>query len=179
MASRRWEVQLEDGPHTVELEHGYVSGRREIRVDGREVAVVGQGMVDFGGEHPIAIGSHQGVVRISTNGLTFSYELIVDGRGVEPSGALGSTAASPPATGRGAGLGSTPGWAWAFVVTCLLLVPVGGAVGGGLGGAGAIGCLAVAGRSSLSAPAAVAACAAITVGTYGAYLLVVALLFAG
>jgi hypothetical protein len=38
MATATWTVEMRDGRHTVVFEHGSVTGRRVIRVDGREVS---------------------------------------------------------------------------------------------------------------------------------------------
>lgn len=85
MAKRTWEVLLEDGTHRIELSHGFISGRKEIRVDGQVLPLPAaeQSMADFGGEYPFLLGSHQGVVHIRTNGITFQYDLTIDGRSVE------------------------------------------------------------------------------------------------
>jgi len=80
MATRRWELDLEDGRHTVELVHEYLSGRRTVSVDGETVFHQDEQVLDFGSKHPVSIGGHEGVVRIRTTGLTFHYSLLVDGR---------------------------------------------------------------------------------------------------
>lgn len=81
MAKRVWTVDLPDGSHTVELEHGYWSGKRVVRVDGN-IVLQTRKLLDYGSSYAIPIGSHQGVVLISTNGITFDYDLAVDGKSV-------------------------------------------------------------------------------------------------
>lgn len=36
-----WQLKFEDGNHTGELEHGYFSGKRSIRVDGNTILDTG------------------------------------------------------------------------------------------------------------------------------------------
>lgn len=102
MASMQWTVQLADGNHTVVLEHGYMSGRRVIAVDG-VVVLEEKKLFDTGSTHAIPVGSETGVVRITTNGLTFKYDLVINGRSQgtgEPVDAEAPTSlfAPPPAT---------------------------------------------------------------------------------
>lgn len=47
MARRQWKLDLPDGPHTVELDHSEVSGKRSIRVDGREAPLSGKDQGSF------------------------------------------------------------------------------------------------------------------------------------
>ena len=84
MAKKAWRIQLEDGEHYVELDHGTFSGKRTIEVDGKVVEQEGLNLIDFGGEHTFTIGNHECVVQISTEGFTYSYDLSVDGQLVSP-----------------------------------------------------------------------------------------------
>jgi hypothetical protein len=86
-----WTLDLEDGRHTVELEHGFFSGRRAIRVDGRlleqsgttgNVSTVLAGWLGMGSERENSINGHGCVVQIRSNGVTYNYDLMVDGRSV-------------------------------------------------------------------------------------------------
>ena len=83
MANKTWTFQLEDGRHAVELEHGYWSGRRIIRVDGEQIEV-SRKFLDAGTEHRFEISGHPGILRIRSGALGgllgFDYELVVDGR---------------------------------------------------------------------------------------------------
>lgn len=81
MAHRSWDIYVDGRKHRVELEHAYWSGRLVIRVDGA-TAQEAEELVDEGGHHPIQIGSHEGFVRITTNGFTFRYDLIMAGHSV-------------------------------------------------------------------------------------------------
>ena len=82
MAEKTWTFDLEDGSHTVELEHGTISGKRVIRVDG-EVVEESTQLIDMGSIHPFEINAHRGSVVIRTNGITFSYDAVLDGRSLE------------------------------------------------------------------------------------------------
>ena len=104
MAKKIWRFELGDGEHTVELEHGYWSGKRVIRVDGERLERTRR-LVDSGSQHAFEIDGHPCAVHIRTNGITFTYDLVVGGRSVETGEPV---TPSPP----------IPRWAWAFAVAC-------------------------------------------------------------
>jgi hypothetical protein len=80
MAQHTWDVFVDGNRHVVELEHGYWSGRRLIRVDGQEVVNWKPKFgIDFGSAYPVAVASKTGIVLIQTNGFKFRYDLIIDG----------------------------------------------------------------------------------------------------
>lgn len=89
MAKKLWTFSLDGAPHTVELEHAYLSGHKTIRVDGEPLPLLAaaQSPVDFGGDYPFVIGRHECVVHIHTNGLTFRYDFSIDGRSLDTGGA--------------------------------------------------------------------------------------------
>lgn len=78
MAHRQWTVFVDGNRHEVELEHAYWSGRRVVRVDGEEVLNRRQFM-DMGSVDAVPVGSKTAVVVVRTNGLTFRYDLVIDG----------------------------------------------------------------------------------------------------
>jgi Fas apoptotic inhibitory molecule (FAIM1) len=82
VARRRWEFDLDDGHHVVELEHGYFLGKRTITVDGKRTIQSGNAFVDHSGEYAIVVGSHQATLQISTDGFRYNYDLVIDGRSV-------------------------------------------------------------------------------------------------
>lgn len=131
MAQRTWTVNVGGQPHTVELKHGYFSGHRELRLDGQPVPLPPRGALswlDIGGEHPFQIAGRPAAVLIGSNGLTFSYDLVVDGRSVT--------------TGNEVKRTEMPGWGWGFVLACAIIpvVTVGGVVPVVIGAGGAIAC---------------------------------------
>jgi len=84
MAKRTWEFRLEDGAHVVHLKHGFITGRKAIRVDGKLLPLPGSTQFcDMGGDYPFQMAEHLVVVHIRTNGLTFSYDLTIDGCSIE------------------------------------------------------------------------------------------------
>lgn len=85
MTKKIWQVDLEDGKHEVEFDHGYFSGRRNLRVDGQtilDISEIRHFLFDTGGVHEFTIGSHPCAVIIRTNGITFNYDLAVDGHSI-------------------------------------------------------------------------------------------------
>lgn len=82
MAERTWTIELNDGSHVVELRHSYWTGRREIRLDGRIVHRGGNLLSNFGCTVELPVPGHEVAVLLRTNGVTFAYDLVVDGRSV-------------------------------------------------------------------------------------------------
>ena len=137
MAKKSWRVELEDSVHTVELEHGYWSGKRTISIDGERMNLPqkeASSFFDFGSHHTIHIGQVSAIIHIKTNGLTFNYDLSIEGRSVETGRTV--TVTTAPA----------PRWAWAFVAACGLIpvLSLGGAIPLMIGMGGSTGCYAIA-----------------------------------
>lgn len=85
MAKRTWMLMLDDERHIIELEHGYFSGKRSIRIDGKQLQLPSfesQQLVDTGSRHAFRLSGHNCMLVILTNGLTFNYDLEVDGRSI-------------------------------------------------------------------------------------------------
>ena len=82
MSKKTWTFEVDGHPHSVVLDHGVFTGTRRIWLDGSGVEL-GFGKdrrwPDYGSRHRLRIGSHTVVVEIRTNGLTFSYDLALDG----------------------------------------------------------------------------------------------------
>ena len=72
-----------------------------------------------------------------------------------------------------------PGWAWIFVVACVLIpiVTLGGAIPGALGGGGAFGCVVIARDASKPVATRVIFCAMVT-GVCWSMVVVPAILYA-
>ena len=79
MATKVWTFELEDGRHVVEIHHGYFGGKRVLKIDGK-IQEQSRRVFDTGSEHRFVIGGHPCVLRIRTDGLTFQFELFVDGK---------------------------------------------------------------------------------------------------
>ena len=75
---KSWQLELDGQEHTVELEHETILGKRKIYVDGQLVEE-SRKLFDAGSDHTFQIGAHLCTVHIRTNGITFNYDLSVDG----------------------------------------------------------------------------------------------------
>jgi hypothetical protein len=135
MTKKVWTVNLEDGKHLVELEHGYFSGKKVIYVDSINVVLQHESVrsfLDSDSDHPIKIGDHDGILHIRTNGLNFSFDLSVDGYSIS--------------TGKQVPLSKPlPWWGWFFVGLCVLvpLISLGGALPTAIGFGGASICYGI------------------------------------
>ena len=79
MAKKVWVFRLEDGNHTVELEHGHWSGKRKIIVDGVPLES-SRKIIDRGSVHHFQVSGSPCVLHIESGGFTFRYNLYVDGK---------------------------------------------------------------------------------------------------
>ncbi|XP_018567177.1 fas apoptotic inhibitory molecule 1 [Anoplophora glabripennis] len=80
-----WSVPLLDGVHTIEFEHGTTSGKRVVRVDGKEI-IRREWMFKLVGEEIFNVGKQHAkcVLRVDPMPhFTFSYSLYVDGKPLE------------------------------------------------------------------------------------------------
>jgi FAIM1 (Fas apoptotic inhibitory molecule) protein/uncharacterized protein DUF3592 len=82
MSRHRWEFDLGDGRHVVEFEQSYFLGTRRITVDGTKTTERGRPFMDHSGQYPIRLEGHGAAVWVTTNGFTYSFDLVVDGRSV-------------------------------------------------------------------------------------------------
>jgi len=82
MAGKTWNVNLEGFNHIVELEHGTLSGKRVIKLDGK-IIEENQKLVDSGNDHFFMIGEHTCTIHIRTGGIKFKYDLSIDGISAE------------------------------------------------------------------------------------------------
>jgi hypothetical protein len=152
MTQRIWTFQLEDGSsHTVQLEHGYFSGKREIYLD-NEFILEDKKMIDTGSAHSFQINGHICTVHIRTTGFSFKYDCTIDNRSVETGQEV-----LPPLP--------LPGWAWIFIIACgiIPILTLGGAIPAVIGVGGAFFCASVAKDSSKETGTRVAICSGITI----------------
>ena len=82
MAEKTWTVNLDGANHTIGLEHGAISGKRVIKLDG-EVIEESQKLMDSGTDHFFKIREHICAVHIHTGGIRFKYDLSVNGISAE------------------------------------------------------------------------------------------------
>jgi hypothetical protein len=176
MARREWTIDVGGVPHSVELEHGQMSSRRVIRVDGQVVAEAKGKFIDWGSDHPVTIAGSQYVIAIRSNGFSYRYDL-VPGEARSNGGAVsnGQLATSVlPASGIGAAptlprkhpWDSVPGWGWPFFFACIALVAVGGAIGGAIGFGAAMLCGGIAGKPARSVGVRVVLCTGVVIGAW-------------
>jgi hypothetical protein len=157
MASRTWQAALNGRTHTLTLEHNSWRGTRALTIDGVRQDFK-RLLIDTGSSHPFVLHGHEGVVRIRYSGLTYSYDIELDGRSLSTGEPASEPAVQP----------DTPAWAWTFVVLCALIpvVTVGGAFPVLIGMLGATQCRRVSVWSTVGVPAKVAVCSLITVGCW-------------
>ncbi|XP_075218106.1 fas apoptotic inhibitory molecule 1 [Lycorma delicatula] len=78
-----WDVPLSDSVHHVEFEHGTATGKRVLRVDGKEI-LRKDWMFKLVGDEPFNIGKTKCVVRVEpSGGFSYEYSLVVDGKSLE------------------------------------------------------------------------------------------------
>lgn len=154
MVKKSWSFELEDGKHTVQIEQGYFSVTRQIRLDGKlldkEVKVKRTWQGD--GEFEFNINSHTCMAVARNNWLTYVYDLAIDGKSL--------TTGKPLTT-----LPPMPNWAWLFVVACGIIpfIALGGALPILLGLGGATICATIARDTSKTTATRLAMCGGVTV----------------
>jgi hypothetical protein len=77
MAKMNWIVNLDDCEHRIELEHGHISGKRIIYLDGNVIERINHNFSDAGSNNEFKINEHICVVLIKVV-FKFSYDLIID-----------------------------------------------------------------------------------------------------
>jgi hypothetical protein len=124
MAQRTWEVDVQGIHHTVNLKHGYWSGRREIFLDGQPL-VKDRHLIDKGSQHPFSIDGRSCELGITTNGITYDYYLLLDGQPVD---AVGRKPGNPSKAARTA-VSELEYWRRLAEVSALSYHPVAGEQG--------------------------------------------------
>lgn len=80
MTKRKCIIVLDGDEYNISLEHGHFSGRRTIYVnDNRIIEQTPHRFYDKGSKHEFQIQNHTCVILIDIVGVTFQYDLIVDG----------------------------------------------------------------------------------------------------
>jgi hypothetical protein len=108
VARKHWEFDLQDGHHVVDLVHAYFLGTRTFVVDGTKTVQRAMPFTDHSGEYPFPLPGHDARLRVTTNGITYSHDLVIDGRSIGTGDSLPGTPARPRMSGlrsqRGVGL---------------------------------------------------------------------------
>lgn len=84
-ASKAWRVVVDGAEREIELDHGTISGKRVVTLDG--VVVIDESKwFDTGSSHVFDVDGHPAEVRIDVThaGLGHDSSLHIDGRWVEP-----------------------------------------------------------------------------------------------
>lgn len=103
MPTRKWDFRDDNlQRYAVELDHGYWSGLRVVRVNGREV-LRAKKRLDTRSELRFAVDGHECRLSIRSTGLKWAYDLVVDGQPVAIQGTTvrrvdGAAAERPSAT---------------------------------------------------------------------------------
>ena len=163
MPQKRWTLRLEDGSHTITLDRSAWTGRGTVRLDGERVPPLSDNLFELYRVIPVPVRGHDVAVHIRSNGLTYTDDLVVDGRSVQ----TGQAVATPL---------PLPGWAWIFIAACIsiLCVFLGGLIPAVCAFGGAAACAALARDARRPTSVRVALCLAVTVI---AWLLAVATLY--
>jgi hypothetical protein len=78
---KTWTIDVDGRQHVVELRHGVLFGKRAITLDGNEIELEKSGdLIDTGSEHRFDVDGHACILKIRSSGLSFDYELFVDGK---------------------------------------------------------------------------------------------------
>ncbi len=119
MSRRTWEVRLDGRTRRVEVEHGYWTARRVVRVDKREVLRIApplltpaMDLAESSAEHPFVVDGHEFALRVRPTSWRYEIELIVDGRSATdglPAGPLKPAMRAPF------------GWRWGLASIGLLI----------------------------------------------------------
>lgn len=84
MPGRAWKIKLEDGTHTVKLEHGKMVRRFAVQVDGKMVDLQENVLIEQGNRLSFRINQHECHILVLMAGAsTFEYDFIVDGYSVQ------------------------------------------------------------------------------------------------
>ena len=158
---KSWSVTLGGITHNVKYQDGF--GKRTVTVDGRADPIPTKFIHSIVGlEHPVLLGGQECRLVVAPGFTKTTVDLAVNGV------FLDSGKPYEP-------LKKVPGWAWIFVVLCLLIIFMGGAVPMLVGLLGAYGCIAMA-RGKNSTGAKVVGCIAVTVVCWAVVFLVSALI---
>jgi hypothetical protein len=107
VARKHWEFDLDDEHHVVDLVHGYFLGTRTFVVDGARTVQRAMPFTDHSGEYRFPLTGHDARLRVTTNGFTYSHDLVIDGQSIS-TGAASTSVARPKMVGirsqRGVGL---------------------------------------------------------------------------
>lgn len=138
MAEKSWTFELEErapsgqaadsyfsprrATHTLDLHHNYWITKRAIRLDGvllppdqiRSYSIFGMQSDDL-----FNVDGHACVVHIRSNGVAYNYDFVIDGISVQTEEAVDIPRQVFQA--QPGGKDAMPGWAWLFIMLCLVV----------------------------------------------------------
>ena len=79
MGCKTWTIELDSKRHTIDLVHGFWSGRRVIRIDGNIIHKSWK-FLDTGSEHRFDVAGHAYILKIRNSPFHYDYELFIDGK---------------------------------------------------------------------------------------------------
>jgi hypothetical protein len=141
VANRNWKFKLRNQVYSLDLDHNTVTGKTKIFLDGEKVVETGINLADSQGVHRFEVAGYPCAVVIKSNGLTFSYDLVVKGVSYETRQPVDLDTVVQPQKSKKSNKparqfdGSTPIWAWLFICGCgaIPIVTLGGAIPGMIG----------------------------------------------
>jgi hypothetical protein len=169
MAKKSWSFQLDDSTHTVELDHGYYSGKRKVTLDGKVIqntANILHVFFDIGSQFTFQINNHSGTIVIHTNGFRFTSDLVIDGKSME--------------TGQEVKLPAPiSGWIWFLIIACAMIpvISLGGIIPILIGFGGVTGCLKVVQNPRINVRQRFIFCVGITILCWLGFLILLAVTY--
>lgn len=79
MGCKTWTIELDGKRHTIDLVHGFWSGRRIVRIDGNLIHD-SRKFLDTGSEHRFDVDGHACILKIRNSPFHYDYELFIDGK---------------------------------------------------------------------------------------------------
>jgi len=79
MTTKTWNFTLEGKPHTLILEHKWLSGKRSVILDGQLLESIPPSLFASGSVHEYEVDGHSLVAVIQEKPASFAYDLLVDG----------------------------------------------------------------------------------------------------
>jgi hypothetical protein len=84
MPGKQWKVKIDDTMHTVKIEHGSMVRRFAVQVDGKQVNLQENVLIDQGNRLTFKINDHLcHILVLMSTASTFDYDFILDGYSVQ------------------------------------------------------------------------------------------------
>ena len=84
MPGKQWKVKIDDSNHTVKIEHGSMVRRFAVQVDGKQVNLLENVLIERGNRLAFKIDDHMcHILVLMSKGSTFEYDFVLDGYSVQ------------------------------------------------------------------------------------------------